>query len=113
MYGARAVGFERRDRYPRPRRIPQHAGSIDAIDLARLAKQRGMRGLVLKSLRIDGRAGLHRPQGSARDRIFGGIDPLTVGGVNQPLSAHGAHEGRLGKVVWMPTFDNEKPGEVQ
>jgi len=48
MYGARAVGFERRDRYPRhvdPDSMPR---SIDAIDLARLAKQRGMRGLVLK-----------------------------------------------------------------
>ena len=58
--------------------------SIDAIDLARLAKQRGMRGLVLKN-HYESTAALAyvvRKEVPGIE-IFGGIDlNLTVGGVN-------------------------------
>src|SRR5438445_11676673 len=58
--------------------------SIDAIDLARLAKQRGMRGLVLKS-HYEPTATLAYAVRKAVPgiEIFGGIDlNLTVGGLN-------------------------------
>ena len=84
--------------------------SIDAIDLARLAKQRGMRGLVLKN-HYESTAALAyivRKEVPGIE-IFGGIDlNLTVGGVNPAAVARMVMmKGGWGKVVWMPTFDNE------
>src|SRR5258706_11872406 len=58
--------------------------SIDALDLARLAKQRGMRGLVLKN-HYEPTASLAYIVRKAVPgiEIFGGIDlDLTLGGVN-------------------------------
>jgi len=84
--------------------------SIDAIDLAKLAKSRGMRGLVLKNH--------YHPTASLAYivrkevpgiEIFGGISlDLTVGGVN-PAAVEWMTKvkGGYGKVVWMPTFDSE------
>lgn len=84
--------------------------SIDAIDLAKLAKERGMRGLVLKS---------HwEPTASMAQlvrkvvpgiEIFGGIDlNRSVGGVNATAVERMASvKGGWGRVVWMPTFDSE------
>ena len=84
--------------------------SIDAIDLARLAKQRDMRGLVLKN-HYESTAALAyivRKEVPGIE-IFGGIDlNLTVGGVNPAaVERMVLMKGGWGKVVWMPTFDNE------
>ena len=84
--------------------------SIDAIDLARLAKQRGMRGLVLKN-HYESTAALAyvvREEVPGIE-IFGGIDlNLTVGGINPAaVERMMLMKGGWGKVVWMPTFDNE------
>src|ERR1700688_5114112 len=84
--------------------------SIDAIDLAKLARSRGMRGLVLKNH--------YEPTASLAYivrkevpgiEVFGGISlDLTVGGVNPAAvewitKVRGGH----GRVVWLPTFDSE------
>ncbi len=84
--------------------------SIDAVDLARLAKSRGMRGLVLKNH--------YEPTASLAYivrkevpgiEIFGGISlDRTVGGVNPAAVEKMTHvKGGWGRVVWMPTFDAE------
>src|SRR3979411_2355683 len=89
--------------------------SIDAIDLARLAKSRGMRGLVLKNH--------YEPTASLAYivrkevpgiEIFGGIDlNRTVGGVNPAaVERMVLMKGGWGKVVWMPTFDSENQVRV-
>jgi hypothetical protein len=84
--------------------------SIDAIDLARLAKSRGMRAMVLKNH--------YEPTASLAYivrkevpgiEVFGGISlDLTVGGVN-PAAVEWMTKvkGGYGRVVWMPTFDSE------
>src|SRR5204862_2818565 len=86
---------------------------IDAIDLARLAKQRGMRALFLKNH--------YEPTASLAYivrkevpgiEVFGGISlDLTVGGVN-PAAVEWMTKvkGGYGKVVWLPTFDSEAQG---
>jgi hypothetical protein len=84
--------------------------SIDALDLARLAKQRGMRGLVLKNH--------YEPTASLAYvvrkevpgiEVFGGIDlNRSVGGINPEAVERMVHiKGGWGRVVWMPTFDAE------
>jgi hypothetical protein len=86
------------------------ARSIDAIDLARLAKERGMRGLVLKNH--------YEPTASLAYvvrkivpgiEIFGGIDlNRSVGGVNPAaIERMVMMKGGYGRVVWLPTFDAE------
>ena len=84
--------------------------SIDAIDLARLAKSRGMRAIVLKNH--------YEPTASLAYivrkevpgiEVFGGISlDLTNGGVN-PAAVEWMTKvkGGYGRVVWMPTFDSE------
>jgi hypothetical protein len=84
--------------------------SIDAIDLAKLAKQRGMRGLVLKN-HYESTAALAyivRKEVPGIE-VFGGIDlNRSVGGVNPAaIERMVLMKGGWGKVVWMPTFDNE------
>jgi hypothetical protein len=86
------------------------ARSIDAIDLAKLAKSRGMRGLVLKN-HYESTASLAyivRKEVPGIE-IFGGIDlNLTVGGINPAAVERMAMvKGGWGRVVWMPTFDAE------
>src|SRR5450432_2296118 len=83
---------------------------IDAIDLAKLAKARGMRALVLKN-HYESTASLAyvvRKEVPGIE-IFGGIDlNLAVGGVNPAAVEHMTKvKGGLGRVVWMPTFDSE------
>jgi hypothetical protein len=84
--------------------------SIDAIDLARMAKARGMRGLVLKNHyeSTAAQAYLVRKEVPGLE-VFGGIDlNLTVGGLNPAAVEHMVQmKGGLGKVIWMPTFDAE------
>lgn len=83
---------------------------LDAIDLARLAKERGMRAIVLKNH--------YEPTASLAYivrkevpgiEVFGGISlDLTVGGVN-PAAVDWMTKvkGSYGRVVWLPTFDSE------
>ena len=84
--------------------------SIDAIDLARLAKERGMRGMVLKS-HYEPTASLAYVVSKVVPGIalFGGIDlNRSVGGVNPAaIERMVLVKGKLGRVVWMPTFDAE------
>ncbi len=84
--------------------------SIDAVDLARLAKERGMRALVLKS-HWEPTASLAYLVRKAVPgiEIFGGIDlNRSVGGLNPTAVERMASiKGGWGRVVWMPTFDAE------
>lgn len=84
--------------------------SIDAIDLAKLAKSRGMRALVLKNHYEPTTlmACTVRKEVPGIE-IFGGISlDLTVGGVN-PAAVDWMTKvsGGCGKVVWFPTYDSE------
>jgi hypothetical protein len=84
--------------------------SIDAIDLAKLAKQRGMRGLVLKN-HYESTAALAyivRKEVPGIE-IFGGIDlNRSVGGLNTAaIDRMVLMAGHYGKVIWFPTFDSE------
>jgi hypothetical protein len=89
--------------------------SIDAIDLAKLAKSRGIRALLLKNH--------YEPTASlaylARKEVpgielFGGIAlNRTVGGVNAAAVERMTRvKGGWGRVVWMPTFDAENQVKV-
>lgn len=84
--------------------------SIDAVDLARLAKSRGMRGLVLKN-HYESTAALAYMVRKAVPgiEIFGGIDlNRSVGGVNPAaIERMVLMKGGWGRVVWFPTFDAE------
>ncbi len=84
--------------------------SIDAIEIAKLAKARGMRALVLKnhyeptaSLAYLVRKevpGIEIFGGIALNRTVGGINPAAVERMTKV-------KGGWGRVVWMPTFDAE------
>jgi hypothetical protein len=84
--------------------------SIDAIDLARLAKQAGMRGLVLKN-HYESTASLAYVVRKIVPglEIFGGIDlNRSVGGVNPAaIERMVLVKGGYGRVIWLPTFDAE------
>lgn len=84
--------------------------TVDAIDVARLARLEGMCGLVLKNH--------YEPTASlaylARKlvtgvEIFGGIAlNLSVGGINPAaVERMSMVSGGWGRFVWMPTFDSE------
>jgi hypothetical protein len=84
--------------------------SIDADDVAQLAKEAGMRGIVLKN-HWDSTAALAY---MVRKRVpglevFGGVVlNRSVGGINLEAVKHmAAMKGGYGKVVWMPTMDSE------
>jgi hypothetical protein len=84
--------------------------SIDAVDLARLAKQAGMRGIVLKN-HYEPTASLAYVVRKAVPglEVFGGIDlNRSVGGVNPAaIERMVLVKGGYGRVVWLPTFDAE------
>ncbi|HEY9533927.1 MAG TPA: DUF6282 family protein [Mucilaginibacter sp.] len=86
------------------------ARSISDLDLARLAKKEGMRGIVLKNhytMTAD-RAQVAMKEVSAIE-VFGGIVlNRSVGGLNaEAVRRMAAMEGHRGKVVWLPTVDAE------
>jgi hypothetical protein len=84
--------------------------SIDAVDLARMAKDRGMRALVLKSHWEPTASMAYLVRKAVPGiEIFGGIDlNRSVGGVNATAVERMASiKGGWGRVVWMPTFDSE------
>jgi hypothetical protein len=84
--------------------------SVNALDTARMARDRGLRAIVLKNhyqptaqlayavekvtpgLRVFG--------GIALNRAVGGLNPVAVENMARTKGAHG-------KVVWMPSFDAE------
>jgi Family of unknown function (DUF6282) len=84
--------------------------SIDAVDLAKLAKARGMRGLVLKN-HYESTASLAYIVNKEVPglELAGGIAlNLPVGGVNAAAVEWMAQvKGGFGRVVWMPTYDSE------
>src|ERR1700733_7719694 len=84
--------------------------SIDAIDLARLAKARGMRGRGLNNPYESPAALAYMVRKTVPGiEIFGGIDlNRSVGGVNPAaVERMVLMKGGWGRVVWMPTFDAE------
>jgi hypothetical protein len=89
--------------------------SIDAIDAAKLAASRGMRGLLLKNH--------YEPTASLAYlvrklvpgiEVFGGIAlNRSVGGINAAaVERMTLVKGGWGRVVWMPTFDSENQVRV-
>jgi hypothetical protein len=90
-----------------PDNVPR---SVDGLDAAKLARAKGMRGLVLKN-HYDPTAGLAflaRKEAPGLE-VFGGIDlNLPVGGMNPAAVEHLTHiVGGYGRIVWMSTFDAE------
>ena len=90
-----------------PDNVPR---SIDGLDDAKLARTKGMRGIVLKN-HYDPTAGLAylaRKEAPGLE-VFGGIDlNLSVGGMNPAAVEHLTQiVGGWGRVVWMSTFDAE------
>jgi hypothetical protein len=91
------------------------ARSIDAIDLAKLAKKRGMRGLVLKNHHESTAALAYVVRKEVPGiEIFGGIDlDLSVGGINlNAVQQMVLMTGGWGRVVWLPTLDAENQVRV-
>jgi hypothetical protein len=85
--------------------------NMDDIDIAQLAKARGMRGLLLKNhvAETASRAALVMKVVPGLE-VFGGIVlNKAVGGIN-PDAVEWMHRmyGGRGKVVWLPTFESDK-----
>jgi hypothetical protein len=84
--------------------------STDAVELAKLARDRGMRALLLKNHYepTASLAWLVRKQVPGIE-LFGGIAlNRTVGGINAAAVERMTRvKGGWGRVVWMPTFDAE------
>ncbi|MBI1356960.1 MAG: hypothetical protein GC160_21680 [Acidobacteria bacterium] len=84
--------------------------SIDAFDVARLARRAGMRALLFKNhytqtaslayLVAQAEPGIEVYGGIALNRSVGGLNPRAVERMVKST-------GGLGRVVWMPTFDSE------
>ena len=84
--------------------------SIDALEIARMARQRGMRALLFKNhytstaplayLVSQAVPGMEAYGGIVLNRSVGGINPAAVEHMAKTT-------GGGGRVVWMPTFDSE------
>ncbi len=84
--------------------------SIDAIDLARLAKSRGMRAVVFKSHKESTAAMVYLVRKEVPGiEVFGGIGlDLEAGGLNAAaVEWMTKMTGGYGRVVWFPTYDAE------
>jgi hypothetical protein len=83
----------------------------DAFEVVKLAKERGMRAVVLKNhwTETAGLAQLIRKYGEQGIEVFGSVTLDTpVGGVNPMAVRYMADvEGTWGRIVWMPTHDSE------
>jgi hypothetical protein len=90
------------DSYPR---------QADAFEIARLAKERGLRGIVLKNhwTETAGVAYLVRKYATPGFEVFGAVTLDTpIGGVNPQAVRYMADvAGGYGRIVWMPTHDSE------
>jgi hypothetical protein len=85
--------------------------NMDDIDVAQLAKSKGMRGILLKNhiSETASRAALVMKVVPGIE-VFGGIVlNNAVGGIN-PAAVEWMHRfyGSRGKVVWLPTFESDK-----
>ena len=84
--------------------------SIDAFEVARLAKRHGLRALLFKN-HYNQTASLAYlvSQVEPRIEVFGGVAlNRSVGGLNpRAIERMAKVTGGLGRVVWMPTFDSE------
>ena len=85
--------------------------SMDDIDVAVLAKRKGMRALVLKNhVTMTADRAMLVMKTVPGIEIYGGIVlNNSVGGIN-PAAVEWMHRmsGGRGKVVWLPTFDSDK-----
>ena len=88
-----------------------YARQWDAFEVVKLAKERGMRGVVLKNhwTETAGLAWLIRKYGTQGIEVFGSVTLDTpVGGVNPMAVRYMSDvEGNWGRIVWMPTHDSE------
>lgn len=84
-------------------------GSMDMIDLARRARDKGMRAIVIKSLKFETatRAYITHKQVPGIE-VYGGITlDLSVGGMNaDAVSAMASFKLPTAKMVWMPAIDS-------
>ncbi|HEX9878210.1 MAG TPA: DUF6282 family protein [Gammaproteobacteria bacterium] len=84
--------------------------SLDALEAARMARRYGMRAIVLKNHYTHTASLAYMVSQVVPDVAFYGGIALnrSVGGVNPIAVEHMAlTTGRLGRVVWLPTFDSE------
>ena len=83
----------------------------DAFEVVKLAKERGLRGIVLKNHWSEsaGLAWMARKYATPGFEVFGAVALDTpVGGVNPMAVRYMADvEGHYGRIVWMPTHDSE------
>jgi Family of unknown function (DUF6282) len=83
----------------------------DGFDVAALAKDRGMRAVLLKNhwTETAGLAYLVRKYGTQGIDVFGGLSLDTpVGGINPQAVRYMVDVvGHYGRIVWMPTHDSE------
>ena len=90
------------DSYPR---------DLDAFEVVKLAKERGLRGIVLKNhwTETAGLAYLARKYATPGFEVFGAVTLDTaVGGVNPQAVRYMVDVvGHRGRIVWMPTHDSE------
>src|ERR1019366_692582 len=94
-----------------PDEVPR---AIDADDLAKLAKEKGMRGLVLKNHHESTAALAYMVRKEVPGiEIFGGIAlNSSVGGINlEAVKRMTMMKGGWGRVVWLPTVDSESAGQ--
>src|SRR5262245_2446949 len=90
-----------------PDNVPR---SIDGLEVAKLARARGMRGVVLKNhYEPTATLAFFARKEAPGLEAFGGIDlNLTVGGMNPAAVEHMTEmTGGWGRFVWMSTFDAE------
>ena len=94
--------------HPDPDVYPRQA---DAFAIAMLARERGMRGVVLKNhfTETAGLAELVRTHATPGFEVFGAVTlDLPVGGLNaQAIRYMVDVAGHRGRIVWMPTHDAE------
>jgi Family of unknown function (DUF6282) len=84
--------------------------AVDAVDLARLARERGMRAIVVKNhFEPTSSMAFLAAKAVPEVKVFGGVTlNLSVGGMNPYAVEHMARvAGRLGRFVWMGSFDTE------
>ena len=88
--------------------------AIDADDLARLSKSLGMRGMVMKNHWQPTALLAYLMRKQVPDfEIFGGVTQnIALGGINlEAVKRMVATKGGYGRVVWLPTFDNDTPAK--
>lgn len=88
--------------------------AIDADDLARLSKSLGMRGMVMKNHWQPTASLAYLMRKQVPDfEIFGGVTQnIALGGINlEAVKRMVATKGGYGRVIWLPTFDNDTPAK--